>query len=283
MPIALYSLHNLLLGVLICGSWGLTGVAGYLVFHRLCRAVFTESERGLALALLGVVATLNSLLLAFAAVSVWDSYKEAEQAVRGEAVTLGALERDLAIFNTAESLNARGLLRAYGESLLEKEWPTMQRAQPSDATWTAFDRMFRAVGSLDPAAPREAALMREIWTRADELVKYRRERLYATEVHVPFLLWSVIAIGTLLTITTTYVFPRTVFSTTAVGLLSVSLGLVFFFIVAMDRPFAGTESIGPAPIVSALSKMDRWNEEAAKLDSQVPAARVPLEQKKETP
>ena len=283
MPIALYDLHNLLLGVLICGIWGLTGVAGYLAFHRVCPAIFSESERSLALALLGVVATVNSLLLAFAAVSVWDSYKAAEQAVRGEAATIGVLGRDLAVFNTAESVSARDLLRTYGKSLLEKEWPAMQRAQASDATWTAFDLMFRAFGRLDPAAPREAALMPEIWARADELVKYRRERLYASEVCVPLTLWVVIAIGTLLTITTTYVFPRTAFNTTAVGLLSASLGLVFFFIVAMDRPFAGTESIGPAPIVSALSKMDRWNEDAAKLDSQVPAARVPLERKKETP
>jgi hypothetical protein len=283
MPIALYDLHNLVLGVLICGIWGSAGVAGFLVFHRLCRAVFTESERSLALALLGVVATVNSLLLAFAAVSVWDSYKAAEQAVRGEAATIGVLGRDLALFDTAESVGARDLLRTYGRSLLEKEWPAMERAQASDATWTAFELMFRAVGRLDPVAPREAALMPEIWARADELVKFRRERLYASEVYVPLTLWVVIAIGTLLTITTTYVFPRTAFNTTAVGLLSVALGMVFFFIVAMDRPFAGTESISPEPIVSALSKMDRWNEDAARLHAQVPAVRAPLEQKKETP
>jgi hypothetical protein len=270
MPIALYNLHDLLLGVLICGIWGLTGVAGYLAFHRMCRTLFTESERGLALAVLGVVATVNSLLLAFAAVSVWDSYKEAERAVRGEAVAIGALGRDLAIFNTAESMSTRSLLRAYGQSVLEKEWAVMQGAQPSDATWTAFDLMFRAVGRLDPVAPREVALMREIWARTDELVKYRRERLYASEAHVPTVLWVVIAIGTLLTIATTYVFPRTASNMTAVGLMSVSLGLVFFFIVAMDRPFAGTQNMGPEPIASALSRMDRWTGEAAKPDPNAP-------------
>lgn len=263
MPIAFYDLHELLLGILLCGFWGLTGVTGFLVFHRMCRVVFTESERSLALALLGVVATVNSLLLAFAAVSVWDSYKAAEQAVRGEAVAIGALGRDLAIFDTTESASARGLLRAYGQSVLEKEWPAMQDARSSDATWTAFELMFRAVGRLDPAAPREAALMGEIWARTGELVKYRRERLYASEAHVPSVLWGVIAIGILLTIATTYVFPRTPFNVTAVGVLSASLGLVFFFIVAMDRPFFGTESMGPEPIASALLKMDRWSEETA--------------------
>jgi len=37
------------------------------------------------------------------------------------------------------------------------------------------------------------------------------------------------------------------------------VGLVFYFIVAMDRPFAGKESITPAPFQSALANMERWD------------------------
>lgn len=55
----------------------------------------------------------------------------------------------------------------------------------------------------------------------------------------------------------------------AVGVLSGSLGLVFFFIAAMDRPFAGEESIGPEPIESTLLKMEQWDEDAR---TQRPAA-----------
>jgi hypothetical protein len=268
MPIELYELPNSLLGLLICGIWTLIGLAGYSAFHRICRTQFAEGEKNLAIALLAVVATVNSLLLAFSAISVWESYGSADKAVRGEAVTIGALARNLVVFDSAEALAARDLLGSYARVVVDDEWPAMRKAQRSETAWVAFEHVFAAIGRLDPDSPHEVALMPEIWELTNELHKHRRERLDASEAEVPSTLWVVVVIGTLLTIATTYVFPRTAFNNTAVGLLSLSLGLVFFFIVAMDRPFAGTESIGPQPIASALERMQRWNEEARKAQPQ---------------
>lgn len=277
MPIGLYELPNGLLGLLICGSWLLIGVGGYFLFHRVCRTSFAEAEKNLAIALLAVVATVNSLLLAFSAISVWESYGAADKAVRGEAVTIGALARNLAVFDTNDARAARDLLGRYARVVLDDEWPLMRRGQRSDTAWTAFEQVFGAIGHLDPATPHETALMPEIWELTNELLKHRRERLYASEAEVPSTLWIVVVAGTLLTILTTYVFPRTVFNTTAVGLLSLSLGLVFFFIVAMDRPFCGSERIGPQPIESAIRKMDRWSDTEHKPAATAPPIRHPEE------
>jgi hypothetical protein len=227
-----------------------------------CRATFSEGERNLAIALLAVIATVNSLLLAFSAISVWESYGQADKAVRGEAVTIGALARNLAAFDTPESRAARGLLGNYAHVVLDEEWQAMRTGRHSEAAWSAFEQVFGAIGRLDQSAPRHVALMPEIWELTNELLKFRRERLYASEAEVPSALWIVVLVGTVLTITTTYVFPRTAFNTTAVGMLSLSLGLVFFFIIAMDRPFCGTDGIGPEPIESALKKMDHGTDAA---------------------
>jgi len=273
MPIELYELPNSQLGPLICGSWLLIGVGGYLVFQRLCRTVFAEGEKNLAIALLAVIATVNSLLLAFSAVSVWESYGSADKAVRGEAVTIGALARNLAVFDSTQSIAARDLLGGYTRIVLDEEWQAMRTGQRSEAAWTAFERVFSAVGHLNPATSHHAALMPEIWVLTNELLKYRRERLYESEAEVPSTLWIVVVAGTLLTIMTTYVFPRTAFNTSAVGMLSLSLGLVFFFIIAMDRPFCGTEGIGPGPIESALLQMQRWDELTRKSTDTAPAGK----------
>lgn len=264
MPLSLYDLPNWLFGIVVCGGWIVIGLTGYIVFHRICRVHFSESEKNLAIALLAVIATVNSLLLAFSAVSVWDSYDSADHSVRGEANTIGMLGRDLAVFDSVESNHARELLKAYAKTVLEVEWANMRTIQPSGATWEVVDEMFRAVGNIKPASPREQALMPEIWAQTNEIIKYRRERLYASEAQVPVTLWAAVAIGMFLTISAMYVFPCTAFNLAAVATLSCSLGLVFFFIAAMDRPFAGTESISPGPIATALSNMDRWDEETRK-------------------
>jgi hypothetical protein len=257
MPLALYDLPNWLFGLLISGGWVVVGLAGYLVFHRVCRVSFSSDEKALATALLAVVATVNSLLMAFAAITVWEDFGAADGAVLGEGITLVALGRDLEAFDSAQSRRAGDLLKAYARSVVDQEWPKMRAGQAKEASWAAFDAMFRAVGDMQPAQPREMVLMPEIWGRANELIKYRRARLYASDAHVPITLWAVVVVGTLITIVTTYVFPRTAFNLVAVGLLSWSLGLVFFFVAALDRPFVGKESIGPEPIEEALQAMER--------------------------
>jgi hypothetical protein len=265
MPLALYDLPNWLFGLLISGGWILVGVGGYAIFHRVCRVTFAESDRNLAIALLGVVATINSLLLAFSAISVWESFGSAEKAVRTEAVVMTALARDLAVYDTVPSRQARDLLQKYAAVVVDQEWAAMRSGELPEQARDLLDDMFRTVGRIDPVGPREAALMPEIWARTNELIRARRERTQASEAQVPGTLWSVVVLATMLTLVTTYVLPRSAFNFAAVGLLSGVFGLVFFFIAAMDRPFAGSESIGPEPIQRTMQTMARWSAQAPSL------------------
>jgi hypothetical protein len=77
-------------------------------------------------------------------------------------------------------------------------------------------------------------------------------------------LWAVAVIGTALTIGTTVVLSPTRFHLWIIGLLGMSIGLVFYLVVSMDRPFAGEQSIGPEPFRLAIENMDRWDVEIAR-------------------
>lgn len=259
MPLWLYDLPNWLFGVLICLCWVAVGLLGHSLVQHLRPPRVEAGDMSLALAVVGVVATVNSLLLAFSAVSVWEAHGNAEQAVSGEANVIGELARDLAVFNTADSHAARSALKLYVKDVITKEWPAMRTEQTEDETWDSFDDTFRAVGRLQPATPREEALMPEIWARTNELIRYRRDRLEASRARVPDTLWGVVLFGTLLTLLPAYVMPRTRFNRFAIAILSLAMGLVFFFVAAMDRPFAGTESIDPGAFELSLKNMQRWD------------------------
>jgi hypothetical protein len=123
----------------------------------------------------------------------------------------------------------------------------MRMDQSSPSTWADFDLMFNAVAKIEPATLRETALMPEIWARTNELVKYRRARLDASKGRVPGTLWAVVLVGTLLTIMPSFVLPRRAFNRAGITMLSLSMGLVLFFIAALDRPFVGKESISDEP------------------------------------
>lgn len=259
----IYDLPNWMLGVLVIGSMTLVSFILYFAFHRILKPVITEEHTGLAMAVLAVVATMNSLLLAFSAVSVWESFSSADQAVVEEANTIGALARDLAVFDSPEATEARRQLHEYARLVVADEWAKMQEGTDDPATWTHFDRMFRTIGSLDLDTPRHEALMSEVFQRTNELLKQRRTRLYTAQSEVPGTLWAVVLISTALSLVTTFVLPPTRFNLSMIAVMAISIGLVFYFIVAMDRPFAGKESISSAPFESALANMERWDREVA--------------------
>jgi len=68
----------------------------------------------------------------------------------------------------------------------------------------------------------------------------------------------------MLAIRTTFVLPPTRFHLWMIGVLALSIGLVFYLIIAMDRPFAGQESISPKPFEIAIGNMQRWDTDIAK-------------------
>lgn len=45
------------------------------------------------------------------------------------------------------------------------------------------------------------------------------------------------------------------------GIYAATLGLLLFFLVAMDRPFTGLVSVSPEPYETALESMKRWDAE----------------------
>ena len=259
MPSFLYDVPNWQLGTLVVLTVLTGSLAAYGLFRWSWRVEVTDDNKGLALGVLGVVATINSLLLAFSAVSVWESFGEAEHAVMEEANTASELARDLAVYDSPESQRARTALRAYAQVVVDKEWEAMRNGNESREVWAAFDEVFRTIGALEPDTPRRAVLLPEIWGRTNELLKHRRERLHTSQSEVPGTLWTVVVFGTIITMLTTFVLPPAPFNVLMIGALALSLGLVFFFIIAMDRPFAGKESINPAPFQSTLDNMRRWD------------------------
>jgi hypothetical protein len=255
----IYDIPHWYLGALISGLAVVITLAFYSTFRRFIRVEFTADDRSLAMSVLGVVATINSLLLAFSAVSVWESFGAADAAVVQEANSVGELARDLAVFDSVESRRAREALRRYAQLVVDREWNDMRVGRANEDTWLAADNIFRAVGTLEPDTPKRQALLPEIWSQTNEMVAHRRDRLYASESEVPGTLWAVVLVGSILTVLTTFVLPRSWINIAMMATLAFSLGLVFFFIIAMDRPFTGKESISPAPFSSALVNMQRWD------------------------
>lgn len=261
----LYGLPQWLMGVVVVG--GCVGVV--LVAHRLFRWLyprdFAEQEVSGAMAMMGVAATITSLLLAFAAISVWESASAADAGVMNEASDCAMLARDLGTYGTPEALRTRAAVRDYVQMVIQEEWPLLARGESSGKAWAQLDTVFRLAHKIEVRTPHESVFLGVVWSRINDIVKHRRDRLHAAQSEVPGTLWIVVVGGSLLTFAFAFVLPRTRFSQALIAGLAATLGLVFHFIIAMQHPFAGEDGLTAEPLELTVRNLDRWDQEESRL------------------
>jgi len=254
----IYNLSSTCQALLIVSATVFSAFFGYAIVKRFQWLNVDTEQRALSLTMVSIITTINSLLVAFAAISVWGNYSDADRTVAAEANSASELARDLSAFDTPAAAAAGRHLRAYVEHVVHAEWPSMQQRQRADPdTEICFNRFFASVNHLEPATLRQVVLLHEILVRANEMVKLRQQRLQELVVRMPVTLWAVILIVSAMSFVLLYVLPPRPFYVFLIGSWAATLGLTFFFIVAVDHPFAGEFSVSPAALQQTLDDLVR--------------------------
>ncbi|WP_244136959.1 DUF4239 domain-containing protein [Burkholderia pyrrocinia] len=253
----LYNWPSWLMGLFIVTATVAAALAGYALFRRIAPVDLHPEQRAMAITMVSVITTINSLLVAFSAISVWDAYNSAERTVDAEATAAGELSRDLAAFGDPVADAASGALRAYLDGVVRYEWPTMQQHASADAQAAArFDRLFDMANRIEPRSERQRVLLGEVLARVNEMAKHREQRLLTLDVAMPATLWGVVLLASVVSFLLLYILPGTRFNIALVSSWALTLGLAFFFVLAVDRPFAGEVSVKPEPLRAIVAAID---------------------------
>lgn len=252
----LYDMPTWLLGVVVIGATVIACAGGFLLIHRIVPGDRSENSDDLVVAFVSVVCAFHSLLIAFSAVLVWQDFQDSEQAVAVEANTAADVFRDLGLYGGATAQNAQQLLVQYVRTVVEEEWPLMADGQELPKAQTLLNQVFATAGSLDPQTPRQQVIFAEMFRHLNELMDNRHERLHDAQSAMPGMFWAIVLIATVLLIAYTGLLPLTRVNLAMVAGLAAAIGIIFFFIVAMDHPFAGETGVEPAPFTELLAEMD---------------------------
>jgi hypothetical protein len=106
------------------------------------------------------------------------------------------------------------------------------------------------MAAFDPANRREEMLHAEALREFNSFVEARFNRLEVAGTALSPVLWWVVGIGAALNFALLWMFSIDRLSVHLVlsGMLSMFVGLMLFFIAAMDHPFRGEESTSRSPI-----------------------------------
>lgn len=241
--------------LLVLGLSLAVGLGSSFGLRRLFRLHSSDDETESAVSLMQVVAAYIGILIAFAGVQVWQDFSDAENAVHQEASTAAQLYRDLATYGP-ETMSTRQDLRAYTASIVTDEWPLLSEGKASEKTEVKLFRLFDAIGKLRPADNRDSAIYSEIFSNLNQLVELRRDRLMHSKSGMPMILWIVGLFGSILIVAYTATFRHSRTNVLMIGGISVALGLVFLFILVVDRPYMGDFHVDQSELVQLSGKYD---------------------------
>ena len=110
--------------LLIAVVVALVGLVLLLVWsiRRLLPVVAEGFDAEVSSQMLGVVAALFGLLLAFIIVIAYENYTDAQSNVTGEADALAAIVRDSAAFPPSERERVHASIGAYVRAVVDEEW-----------------------------------------------------------------------------------------------------------------------------------------------------------------
>jgi Protein of unknown function (DUF4239) len=275
---------NLLLGLKL---WQLTfvvlGIALALGFgfsagiRKIFRLNPSAQEADLAIDLMQVTSTYIGILLAFAGVLAWQDYMEADTAVENEAAVTSMLYRDLAAYGP-EMTPARDALRAYVHSVIVDGWPLLREGKRSPATEEKLVTVFDNIAAVTPGNERQSAIYQEAFSQLNQLVSMRRQRLASSRANIPAVLWIVAIVGSILTIAYASAFVSTRYAQLMIAGTSLTIGLLFLFLLSVDYPFRNRNGVSNQPLVELsgiFDKIDRLSR-SAKPDPP-PAAPAPAD------
>jgi hypothetical protein len=243
-----------ILGLIIIGGITLFSVTGLLVVRRFVHHSRLKGHHDVADPILGALGAVYSVLLAFVVVTVWQGFDKSNSNVQQEANYLADVYQDAEAFPPDFRQKVGILLREYRQAVISEEWKTMARGQMSPEVERITKQIWSLYTSYQPKNSTEQSFFDESVRKLNSFREMRRQRLMDSSTGIHPLLWFVLAIGALATISFTFLFGTENLKAhiIMVVLLSLTISLILFTILELDFPFTGAISISPAPFKQTL-------------------------------
>lgn len=222
------------------------------------RFIHRDQQAGAALfdGFLAVMA-MAGVVLAFSLVQAEANLRSDEAHLGREAALIVALDRDLARLQVPSANVARPLLADFVRNQVAVEWPRMADQGRSAATDQRFDLLSRTVSGIEPQNPRQEIVYAGLLKTLDELADARELLIEDAALHLPAIFWIVGACLPLLGLGLAFVSEASIVRAAAFAIVAGGVGLLFSFVLVMDRPFDGDDGLKPAPLQSALARTAR--------------------------
>lgn len=188
---------------------------------------------------------IYAVLVAFVVFATWTEYEEAKEMVDEEAILSFEVFLDVGVLNEPERTEIRQRLIQYDSIVVNIEWALLETKQTSFKAREELGHVFTILSRYTPTTKTQEIVLQEIYGKLNELVGARRARIFNATNTIPNIMWVVLIIGALLSISFTYFFSMEALLTQCLltGAFTLMNALILFLILVMDNAFYGNAKI----------------------------------------
>jgi Protein of unknown function (DUF4239) len=239
----LFDLPSIIIGPTIIVVACMFAIAGLLLVRRLVlpRLRINAEDAEFGGAMVQSVMVFYGLAVALIAVSVFQTYSDVAKINSQEATAIAALYRDVSGYPEPTRSQLQKELREYVDYIIHEAWPLQQRGKTPERGIERMNRFQAILIGTEPTTEGWKLLHAETLRAYNTMIQARRLRLDAVGTGLPIVMWVVIVLGAVISLSTSFFFKieDVRLHGILVTLLAMFIGLVIFLVVALDRPFRG--------------------------------------------
>jgi ABC-type multidrug transport system fused ATPase/permease subunit len=251
-------LTTLFYGLLTILASVATALAGLMLAQRLIPLTVRQTHNATTATIYAALYVMFGVSVGFSLFLVWQQFNTARQITQNEAASVQRLYRLAQRFPEPERDRVQDKAVSYAKGVVEEEWPSMSRGVASQHVGKLLEELRRVVQEFEPhTAAAQDTLYAEALAELDELEESRQYRLLAVSEGIPYILWVVLVVGGVLTISFTYLFGMESVRLHAVAVagLTVLVSLILHVIGVLDYPFDSGVRVQPRAFEQFLGEV----------------------------
>jgi hypothetical protein len=207
---------------------------------------------------LGILGTTYAVILGFMLYTVWTNYGAADLNTDLEANSLRNLYRIADGLPETQRVRLQQESREYADAVITYDWPDMNKGQLPSKSHVINQDMWKTVLSVKLATPSEILAEDHAITELSDLTAHRRTRLLQSQARIPGILWCVLTVGGVVTISSACMFgsANSGLHTFQVFGFSLLISLCLLAVADINRPFRGSVHISNYAFVRAQQNMN---------------------------
>jgi hypothetical protein len=227
-------------GVVLLGIW---------LIRRFVPATRDGFDAEVSSQILGVVASLFGLLLAFVIVIEYQNFGSAQANVGQEADSLAAITRDSGALSPADGALVRAAIGKYVRAVVTDEWPDLREGRESVQASNDVDGIYSALQAAKPTSPEATAFYDDSVRQINAALIARRDRLDAAAGGLPSLILALVLVGALVILFYVMLVGSRSFWFHTIGALAIALVVALSLVVLIDLsyPFSGSLVVSSTP------------------------------------